>query len=50
MPVMKALVLLASVINKCDFRADGLKLKDLGMGNLHTPEEINEFLYSGCLK
>ena len=50
MPVMKALVLLASVINKCDFRADGLKLKDLGMGNLHTPEEINEFLYTGCVK
>lgn len=49
-PVMKALVLLASVINKRDFRAEGLKLKDFGMGNLRTPQEINDYLYNGCVK
>lgn len=49
MPVMKALVLLASVIDKRDFRAEGLKLQDLGMGDLKTPEEINAFLYNGSV-
>lgn len=47
MPVMKALVLLASVINHRDFRAEGLKLDDLGMAGLHTAEEINAYLYHG---
>lgn len=47
MPVMNALVLLASVINKRDFRAEGLKLTDLGMGGLKTADEINEYLQNG---
>lgn len=50
MPVMKSLVKLASVINGRDFRATGLKLADLGMGNLNTPEEINEYLQTGVAK
>lgn len=49
MPVMKALVQLASVIDKRDFKSEGLKLKDLGMDALHTPDEINAFLYNGSL-
>ena len=49
MPVMKALVLLASVVDKRDFQAEGLKLRDLGMDGLNTPDEINEFLYNGCV-
>lgn len=47
MPVMKALVLLASVINRRDFRAEGLKLDDLGMAGLRTAGEINAYLYNG---
>lgn len=47
MPVMKALVLLASVINDRDFAAQGLKLKDLGMGELYTAEAINDYLENG---
>ena len=46
---MKALVLLASVIDKRDFQAEGLKLRNLGMDGLNTPDEINEFLYNGCV-
>ncbi len=49
MPVMNALVLLASVINKRDFRAEGLKLADLGMDGLNTADEINEYLLNGSV-
>ena len=47
MPVMRSLVLLASIINERDYSATGLKLDDLGMAGLDTPEKINAYLATG---
>lgn len=46
-PVMKALIKIASAINGVDYRLTGLKLADLGMDGLTTPEQINQFLHLG---
>lgn len=46
-PVTQAFLRVASTINNVDYEAEGLKLHDLGMDGLTTPDEINRYLFTG---